>query len=113
MPDSPTPWELHRTMEALRHSMEAGFASLNARLDRVVSSELFAAYQQHVQKEFDDHERELAAIKAEREADKKERDAERAQRATDRRMAAIAVFTSIIAPLVILLISVWLNSGRT
>ncbi|MGA4992968.1 hypothetical protein [Nonomuraea bangladeshensis] len=64
MPDSPTPWELHRTMEALRHTLESGFNSLNARLDRVVSSELFAAYQQQVQKGFDDHERGLAAIKA-------------------------------------------------
>lgn len=97
-------------MEALRRSLESGFASLNARLDRVVSSELFAAYQQHVQKEFDDHERELAALKSEREADKKERDAERTQRATDRRLIGLAVFTSIIAPLVILLIQLWLTS---
>jgi hypothetical protein len=93
-------------MEALRHTLESGFNSLNARLDRVVSSELFAAYQQHVQKEFDDHERELAALRADREADKKEREA-------NRRLIGLAVFTSIIAPLVILLIQLWLNSGRT
>lgn len=113
MPDEPTPWELHRSMEALRRSLESGFASLNARLDRVVSSELFAAYQQHVQKEFDDHERELAAIKADREADKKERDTEKSQRANDRRLIGLAVFTSIIAPLVILLIQLWLTSKGT
>jgi hypothetical protein len=93
-------------MEALRHTLESGFNSLNSRLDRVVSSELFAAYQQHVQKEFDDHERELAALRADREADKKEREA-------NRRLIGLAVFTSIIAPLVILLIQLWLNSGRT
>lgn len=97
-------------MEALRRSLESGFASLNSRLDRVVSSELFAAYQQSVQRQFDDAERELSELKAEREADKKERDTERAQRSQDRRLIGLAVFTSIIAPLVILLIQLWLTS---
>jgi hypothetical protein len=86
--------------------MEAGFASLNTRLDRVVSSELFAAYQQVVQRQFDEHERKIASIETDLEADKKEREA-------NRRLIGLAVFTSIIAPLVILLIQLWLNSGRT
>ncbi|WP_188188063.1 hypothetical protein [Nonomuraea sp. SYSU D8015] len=104
MPDEPTPWELHRSMEALRRSLESGFASLNSRLDRVVSSELFAAYQQAVQRQFDDHERKITAIEADREADKKERD-------NYKRLIGLAVFTSIIAPLVILLFQLWLNKG--
>jgi hypothetical protein len=97
-------------MEALRRSLESGFASLNSRLDRVVSSELFHAHQQAVRREFDDHASELAALHAARADDKKERDAEKAQRANDRRLIGLAVFTSIIAPLVILLIQLWLTS---
>lgn len=111
MADEPTPWELHRSMEALRRSVEAGFNSLNARLDRVVPNELFQAYQQAVQRQFDDHERELAALKSEREADKKAREDEKTQQANQRRLAQTAIFTSIIAPLVILLINLWLTKG--
>ncbi|WP_091106099.1 hypothetical protein [Nonomuraea pusilla] len=102
MADEPTPWELHRTMEALRRSVESGFNSLNARLDRVVPNELFQAYQQAVQRQFDDHERKIAGIEA-------ERDAEKAQRANDRKLIVMAVFTAFVSPLVILLIQLWLN----
>jgi hypothetical protein len=101
--DEPTPWELHRTVEALRRSVEAGFNSLNSRLDRVVTNDLFQAYQAAVQRQFDDHEREIAGLKA-------ERDAEKSQRANDRKLLVLAVFTAFIAPLVLLLIQLWLNS---
>lgn len=103
MPDEPTPWELHRSMQDLRRSVESGFASLNARLDRVVSNELFQAYQQTVQRQFDDHEREIASMRAERETEK-------TQRASDRKLIVTAVFTAFIAPLVLLLVQLWLTS---
>ncbi|MFI6595010.1 hypothetical protein ACIBHX_02110 [Nonomuraea sp. NPDC050536] len=103
MADEPTPWELHRTVEALRRTVEAGFNSLNSRLDRVVTNDLFQAYQASVQRQFDDHEREIAALKAERDADK-------SQRTNDRKLIITAVFTAFIAPLVLLLIQLWLNS---
>lgn len=103
MPDEPTPWELHRSMEALRRSLESGFASLNARLDRVVPTELFHAYQQSVQRQFDDHEGEIASLKA-------ERDAEKTQRTADRKLIVTAVFTAFVSPLVIILIQLWLTS---
>lgn len=103
MPDEPTPWELHRSMEGLRRSVEGGFNALNARLDRVVSGDLFQAYQQAVQRQFDDHERDIAGIKAEREAEK-------GQRAADRKLVLTAVFTAFVAPLLLLLIQLWLTS---
>jgi len=93
-------------MEALRRSVEAGFNSLNARLDRVVPNELFQAYQQAVQRQFDEHERKIAGIEA-------ERDAEKAQRAGDRKLIITAVFTAFVSPLVILLIQLWLTSKGT
>ena len=97
-------------MEALRRSVEAGFNSLNTRLDRVVPNELFQAYQQAVERQFADHERELAALKAEREADKKAREDEKKAGDNQRRLALTAIFTSVIAPLVILLFNLWLTS---
>ena len=101
--DEPTPWELHRTVEALRRTVEAGFNALNTRLDRVVTNDLFQAYQAAVQRQFDDHESEIAALKA-------ERDAEKAQRSGDRKLIVTAVFTAFVSPLVILLIQLWLTS---
>lgn len=103
MADEPTPWELHRNVEALRRTIEAGFAGLNARLDRVVSNELFQAYQQSVRREFDDQAAELAEMKAEREAEKK-------QRAADRKMVITAIMTSFVSPVVLLLVQLWLTS---
>lgn len=103
MADEPTPWELHRTVEALRRTVEAGFNSMNARLDKVVTENLFQAYQQAVRREFDDHAAEIAALKA-------ERDAEIKQRAADRKLIVTAVFTAFVSPLVILLIQLWLTS---
>jgi t-SNARE complex subunit (syntaxin) len=98
-------------VEALRRTVEAGFNALNTRLDRVVTNDLFQAYQQAVRREFDDHAREIAELQAGREADKKERDAEKVQRSNDRRIIWVAVFTSIIAPLALMLVQLWLNKG--
>jgi hypothetical protein len=90
-------------VEALRRSVDAGFNSLNSRLDRVVTNDLFQAHQAAVQRQFDDHEREIAGLKAERDADKN-------QRANDRKLIGLAVFTALVSPLVILLIQLWLTS---
>lgn len=114
MPDEPTPWELHRSMEALRRSVEGGFNSLNSRLDRVVSNELFQAYQANVQRQFDDLKRELGDLKTEHDTEiagiRAERETEKSQRASDRKLIVTAVFTAFIAPLVLLLVQLWLTS---
>lgn len=114
MPDSPTPWELHRTDEALRRSVESGFANLNARLDRVVPTDLFHAYQQAVQRQYDDLKREYANLKAEHDEEirnlRGEWEADKKQKLADRKLLITSVFTSIIAPVVLLLLSLWLTS---
>lgn len=53
----PGGWELRRAMEQLRSDSREGFASLNARLDKVVSADAFAAEQRRV----DDKLKDLAA----------------------------------------------------
>lgn len=103
MPDAPTPWELQRTLAAIREDMREGFKGLNQRLDRNVSVELFSAFQEAVQAKFADTEKDIAAIQAAREAETK-------QRASDRRLILAAVFTSVLAPLVLLLLNQYLTS---
>jgi hypothetical protein len=106
LPDAPTPWELHRTLSAIREDMREGFKGLNQRLDRNISVELFNAYQESVAAKFTEMANDITDIKAERDAEKK-------QRATDRRMIFTAVFTSIIAPLVFLLLNLYMTSKGT
>jgi hypothetical protein len=103
VPDAPTPWELQRTLAAFREDMREGFKGLNQRLDRNVSVELFNAEMAAARGRFEDHEKDIAEIKA-------ERDAEKNQRASDRRLIFMAVFTSVLAPLFLLLISLYLTS---
>lgn len=103
MPDAPTPWELQRTLAAIREDMREGFKGLNQRLDRNVSVELFGAFQEAVQAKFGEVEKDVAEIKAARDAEVK-------QRASDRRLILAAVFTSVIAPLVLLLLNQYLTS---
>ncbi|MEV0149118.1 MULTISPECIES: hypothetical protein [unclassified Nonomuraea] len=114
MPDSPTPWELHRSMEALRRSLESGFANLNSRLDRVVPTDLFHAYQAAIQRQFDDFKQEIADLKAEQDEEvtklRAEWDADKKQKLADRKLLITSVFTSLIAPFVLLLLGLWLTA---
>lgn len=103
MPDAPTPWELQRTLAAIREDMREGFKGLNQRLDRNVSVELFNAFQEVVQAKFSEQATDIAEIKA-------ARDAEAKQRASDRRLILAAVFTSVLAPLFLLLLNQYLTS---
>lgn len=63
----PGPWELQRSHEQLRSDMREGFAGINARLDRLVSSEAFVAEQRRVD---DRLNRITIDIEAERQARK-------------------------------------------
>lgn len=106
MADEPSPWELHRTLASIREDMREGFKALHLRLDRNVSVELFNAHLEAERSSHEEHEKDITEIKAEREAEKR-------QRASDRRLIYMAVFTSVLAPLFLLLISLYLTSKGT
>jgi hypothetical protein len=107
LPDAPTPWELQRALAAIREDMREHFKSLNQRLDRNVSVELFNAFQEAMQAKFADAEKDIAEIKAARDAEARQR-AERS--AQDRRLIFTAVFTAVLAPLALLLLNLYLTS---
>ena len=47
-PETPGPWELSRSLDKLGSEMTRGFADVNARLDRLVSTDAFTAEQRRV-----------------------------------------------------------------
>lgn len=103
MPDEPTPWELQRTLQDMRQDMRDGFSGLNARFDRVVSAELFAAYQQAVNARFEEQSKRVTAIE-------EQRTAEKTQRAGDRRLVLMGLFTAILSPVLLLFLQLYLTT---
>ncbi|GAB3209824.1 hypothetical protein GCM10027294_25750 [Marinactinospora endophytica] len=103
MSDEPSAWELQRSLADMRTDLREGFAQVNARLDRVVSSDLFSAYQVQVAQRFAEVEKDLATLQTEvteeRKAHREEHRADERQRAADRKW----VMSAIVVPIVLLL----------
>ena len=77
MTDEPGGWELHRAVKKMSEDVANGFAQLNARLDKLVSTDTFNAEQRRV----DDRLKDLADdIASEREARLTAQETERAER---------------------------------
>lgn len=77
MSDEPTGWELQRTLDAIRADLRDMRGDINARLDKVVTSELFAAHIAAEDGRHAAHQAEIKAIKDARESDAKQRSADR------------------------------------
>lgn len=103
----PTLWELHRTMAQLREDQRGGIAqlrddlradiaSLAARLDQVVTEEVYRADQRTVLQRLEILERDLAAAQRHREDDQ-------AQQTTNRRL----IISAFVAPLVVYALQLW------
>jgi hypothetical protein len=90
-------------MSSIREDMRDGFKGLNQRLDRNISVDVFKGFQDAMYAKFGEIEKDVAEIKAARETEAK-------QRASDRRLILAAVFTSVLAPLFLLLLNQYLTS---
>lgn len=62
--DAPTPGELSRLIGSIRDDQRNGFAAINARLDRLVSTELFSADQRRVDERLKDLADDITAERA-------------------------------------------------
>ncbi len=71
MPDEPTNWELKRNYEGLRADMRDGFNQINQRLDKMPSSEVFAALLQNLERRVHDVEQDFANDQARRVSDRR------------------------------------------
>jgi len=71
VPDEPTNWELKRNYEGLRADMRDGFNQINQRLDKMPSSEVFAALLQNLERRVHDVEQDFANDQARRVSDRR------------------------------------------
>ncbi|MCZ1001194.1 hypothetical protein O1M63_29075 [Streptomyces mirabilis] len=103
----PTLWELHRAMAQLREDQRGGIAQLRddlradlaalaARLDQVVTEEVYRADQRTVLQRLETLERDLTAAQRQREDDQ-------AQQTTNRRL----IISAFVAPLVVYALQLW------
>lgn len=106
MADEPTPGELRRSLDDVRQDMRERYTALGARLDALSASLVGQpVYQAHVdtaRREHDELAKDIAELGARFEADQK-------QRAADRRLILMALFTSILAPLALLVVQTFLR----
>jgi hypothetical protein len=108
--DDPTLGEVMRRLEDVRQDLKEDFRELGLRLDSKVSMERYQLEQQARDAQSAVVLERVKAIEAsrEQEADKGRQDAQKVadRRAADRRLA----FTAIIAPVLMLLLTVYLNA---
>lgn len=71
MADEPTNWELKRNYEGLRSDMRDGFNQINQRLDKMPSSDVFAALLNGLERRVHDIEQDVANDQQSRRADKR------------------------------------------
>lgn len=102
MPDEPTPGELRRSLADVREDLRERYAAVNQRIDTMVPAPVFNAHTAEARREHDDLAKDIAAVLARVEADQR-------QRSADRRLVFMALFTSIIAPLLLLVLSIYLR----
>ena len=110
MADDPTLGEVMRRLEDVRQDLKEDFRELGLRLDSKVSMERYQLEQQARDAQAAVVLERVKAIEAarEQEAEKSRQDAQKLadRRAADRRLA----FTAIIAPVLMLLLTVYLNA---
>lgn len=110
MADEPTPGELRRSLDDIRQDLRERYTALGARLDALAASIVGQpVYQAHVdsaRREHDELAKDIAALEARFDADQR-------QRSADRRLILMALFTSILAPLALLVVQTFLRSKGT
>ncbi|MHA7956323.1 hypothetical protein ACX9I7_01005 [Streptomyces sp. L500] len=109
----PTLWELHRAVSQLREDLRGDLAQLAARLDQVVTEDVYRADQRAVEQRIGQVEAGLSHLRGDHEQ-MVERAAQ--QRTEDQTQAAATrrlVLSSFVAPLLVMVVQLWLASKGT
>ena len=106
----PTLWELHRAVSQLREDLRGDLAQLAARLDQVVTQDVYRADQRAVDQRISQIESGLAGLRGEHDqglerAEQQHRE-DQAQAAATRRL----VLSSFVAPLLLMAVQLWVVS---
>lgn len=104
--DEPGGWELRRALDETRKDMRDGFAGLNQRLDKLVSTDAFNAEQRRVDERLKDIADDLAAEASARQAG----DADQ-QKALDKLVSNQKwILTAILLPIGLFLASLYVTA---
>ncbi|MFE4869561.1 hypothetical protein [Streptomyces sp. NPDC056682] len=106
----PTLWELHRAVSQLREDLRGDLAQLAARLDQVVTQDVYRADQRATEQRMGQVEAGLAGLRGEHdqiaERAEQQRREDQAQAAATRRL----VISSFVSPLLLMAVQLWLVS---
>ncbi|MEU4999362.1 hypothetical protein [Streptomyces sp. NPDC021622] len=106
----PTLWELHRAVSQLREDLRGDLAQLAARLDQVVTEDVYRADQRAVDQRISQIEAGLAGLRGEHdqatERAEQQRREDQAQAMATRRL----VFSSFVSPVLLMALQLWLAS---
>ncbi|WP_433547154.1 hypothetical protein ACQPZG_20275 [Streptomyces sp. CA-294286] len=109
----PTLWELHRAVSQLREDLRGDLAQLAARLDQVVTQDVYRADQRATEQRIGQVEAGLAGLRSEHdqitERGEGQRREDQAAAAATRRL----VISSFVAPLLLMALQLWLLSAGT
>ncbi|MGX1668630.1 hypothetical protein [Streptomyces sp. NPDC055400] len=106
----PTLWELHRAVSQLREDLRGDLAQLAARLDQVVTQDVYRADQRAVDQRISQIEAGLAGLRSEHDQSldraEQQRREDQVQAAATRRL----VISSFVAPLLLMALQLWIVS---
>ncbi|MFG2143687.1 hypothetical protein ACGFRG_05740 [Streptomyces sp. NPDC048696] len=109
----PTLWELHRAVSQLREDLRGDLAQLAARLDQVVTQDVYRADQRTIEQRIGQVETGLVSLRGEceqiTERVEQQRREDQAQVVATRRL----VLSSFVAPLLVMVVQLWLASRGT
>ncbi|MFB4306998.1 hypothetical protein [Actinomadura sp. GTD37] len=101
--EPPTPGELRRSIEDIRLDLRERHHALNQRLDTTVPLALWQAHLEASRREHDELAKDIADVNARMDADQR-------QRSADRRLILMALFTSVLAPLGLVLLQIMMRT---
>lgn len=106
----PTLWELHRAVSQLREDLRGDLAQLAARLDQVVTQDVYRADQRALNQRISQLEAGLSGLRGEHDQgldrSEQQRREDQAQAAATRRL----VISSFVAPLLLMAVQLWIVS---
>ncbi|MGW0731712.1 hypothetical protein [Streptomyces sp. NPDC002851] len=109
----PTLWELHRAVSQLREDLRGDLAQLAARLDQVVTVDVYRADRRAVEQRISQIESGLSGLRGEHdqatERTEQQRREDQAQALATRRL----VFSSFVSPVLLMALQLWLASRGT
>ncbi|WP_424216985.1 hypothetical protein ACN20G_33365 (plasmid) [Streptomyces sp. BI20] len=109
----PTLWELHRAVQQLREDLRGDLAHLAARLDHVVTQDVYRADQRAVEQRIGQVEAGLAALRGEHDQAQDRGEALRREDVTQAAATRRLVISAFVAPLVLMVAQMWLMSRGT